>query len=484
MDMVEHHLDGKGGEKITFKDKWINNVISLMYMLYPTLCTATFSLVGCHHVGKYNDYIQRDMEFQCWKTTEHLLYVILIFVPALILYVIGLPVSSLYVLRKNQHILHINRRIKFQLSILCVGYRPTMEHWESIVSLRKGLVVGISIFVLQAGPKLQTLAAQLLIGLLLVLQTSYQPYVKVASRHNPLNHAEFFGLTAAFLTLTFGMYLYHYGESSSGSFKNTAYISIIVINVLFFILAMRWYTVIYLVDLEMENDRNKASKNIGNTYLAYALQRCLPDWREESHLDDIENAEMHKRRIAQLMSVDRLMRLKGFAKKWAERTRVSIEQKKVLEIQQTAERSKEKFELHLVKTLTIAKLKLQKKLKLRVSQRKARSEALGIARVQSGLARNGTIQAMAKMFHNPCHCLPALELHLFMAPEDGYVCDACQQLQVKGLPLYGCEVCEYDLCSACNDEEREKNAVRVEYERVEKKEHDEYVLEMKNRRGF
>jgi hypothetical protein len=372
VDMVEHH-DGstKGSEKITHMDKWINTFISLMYMLYPTLCTATFSLVGCTSVGDFNEYIQGDMDFQCWKTTEHVVFVVVIFVPAFFVFVIGLPVASLVILRRNQHLLHINRRIKFQLSIICVGYRPSLEYWESIVSLRKGLVVGISIFVLQAGPKLQTLAAQVLIGLLLVLQTSYQPYVKVATRHDPLNNGEFFGLTAAFVTLTGGMYLYHYGDSSSGTFKITVSVSVILINVLFFVMSIRWYTVVYLVDLEMTLDRDAKNKNIGNSYLAYCLQRCLPDWREESHTDDIENAGLHRRRIAQLMSVDRLMRIKRFAKSWAERTRVSLERKKVDAIERDSELMKQKFQKKLRKLSIGAHDRLELKLKRRCSEKEA-----------------------------------------------------------------------------------------------------------------
>ena len=379
VDMVEHH-DGstKGSEKITHMDKWINTFISLLYMLYPTLCTATFSLVGCTRVGEFNEYIQGDMEFQCWKTTEHVVFVVLLFVPAFLVFVVGLPVASLIILRRNQHLLHRNRRVKFQLSILCVGYRPSLEYWESIVSLRKGLVVGISIFVLQAGPKLQTLAAQVLIGLLLVLQTSYQPYVKVATRHDPLNSGEFFGLMAAFVTLTCGMYLYHYGDSSSGTFKITVSVAVILINVLFFVLSIRWYTIVYLVDLEMTLDRDTKNKNISNSYLAYCLQKCLPDWREESHTDDIENAGLHRRRIAQLMSVDRLMRIHGFAKRWVERTRLSLEKKKVDAIERDSELMKEKFQKKLRGLSNSAHDRLELKLKIR-RRSKVQKEALMVA---------------------------------------------------------------------------------------------------------
>jgi hypothetical protein len=339
VDMIEHHDGSKrGAEKITPLDKWINTVISLFYMMYPSLCVATFSLVGCHRVGKCNAYLQRDLEVQCW-TKKHALWVGLVFAPGFLGYVVGLPLSSWWVLHRKRFELHQNRRTKFQLSILCVGYRPSMEHWEAVVSLRKGLVVGISIFILGAGPKLQTLAAQVLIGMLLVLQTNYNPYVKVATRHNPLNNGEMLGLGTLFLTLATGMYLHHYRETEATGmvgredmFTISASVLIIMVNVAFFVLTVRWYTVIYLVDVEMELERS-AKKSVGNTYLAFCLQYFLPDWREESHIDIIQDDKAHKRRIAQLMSVDRMMRLQGFAQRWVHRTRERIDYRAATAIQ-------------------------------------------------------------------------------------------------------------------------------------------------------
>ena len=357
IDMVEHHDGSKrGAESITHYDKWINTVISLLFMMYPTLCVATFSLVGCSSVG-HCSFLQQDMEVECWKK-EHNIWVVLVFVPAFIGYVLGLPFISQWVLRRNQTLLHTNRRVKFQLSILCVGYRPGMEHWETVVSLRKGLVVGISIFVLAAGPKLQTLTAQVLIGLLLVLQASYKPYVKVATRHDPLNSGETLGLGSAFLTMTAGMYLHHYQDNNqTGMFTNTASILVILVNLTFFAVAIRWYMVIFLVDLEMALERS-GTKDISSTMMAFCMQYFLPDWREESHFDKIRDNKEHKRRIAQLVSVNRLMRLKDFARRWAQRTRRHMEHKAVDTIELEAKKSRGELNLRIAQRFSQSRRRL------------------------------------------------------------------------------------------------------------------------------
>ena len=378
VDMIEHH-DGStvGAEKITHFDKWINTVISLFYMMYPTLCFATFTLVGCHDFG-CNAYLQRDMEMQCWND-EHIVWIVLVFVPGFLGYVLGLPLCSLWIVRRKRKEIHSNRRTKFQLSILCVGYRPGMEHWESVVSLRKGLVVGISIFLLSAGPKLQTLAAQVLIGLLLVLQTNYKPYVKVATRHNPLNDGEMIGLGAGFLTLTAGIYMHHYldgddSTSNDGMFTVVlASIIVVAANVTFFVLSVRWYAVVYLVDVEMELERT-ASKSLCNTYLAFCLQYFLPDWREESHKDIIEDDKSHKRRIAQLMSVDRMMRLKDFAERWANRTRERIKDRAATMIERENEKSFKELQLKTTMKLQRAHTKVMERVQSRLELRERKSE--------------------------------------------------------------------------------------------------------------
>ena len=186
------------------------------------------------------------------------------------------------------------------------------------------------------------------------------------------------GLGAAFLTLTAGMYLHHYRERGTmpGMFTNTASVIVIIVNVGFFVLAIRWYTIIYLVDLEMELERTR-SKSVRNAYLAFCLQYLLPDWREESHIDDINDDMNHKRRIAQLMSVDRLMRLKDFAKRWAERTRVSMEQKKVSSIEQQAERSRQDLQKRLTEKLSRSRTKLVARIKSQAELRGKQNTSIG-----------------------------------------------------------------------------------------------------------
>ena len=63
------------------------------------------------------------------------------------------------------------------------------------------------------------------------------------------------------------------------------------------------------------------------------------------------------------MSVDRLMRLKDFAKRWAERTRVSLAQRQVSSIEKKAERSRLELQSRLSEKLSRSRTKLLARIK-------------------------------------------------------------------------------------------------------------------------
>ena len=141
----------------------------------------------------------------------------------------------------------------------------------------------------------------------------------------------------------------------------------------FFVLSVRWYAVVYLVDVEMELERT-ASKSLCNTYLAFCLQYFLPDWREESHKDIIEDDKSHKRRIAQLMSVDRMMRLKDFAERWANRTRERIKDRAATMIERENEKSFKELQLKTTMKLQRAHTKVMERVQSRLELRERKSE--------------------------------------------------------------------------------------------------------------
>jgi hypothetical protein len=70
------------------------SVVATSYLLYPSICSATFSLGSCRTVCGA-DYLRSDLNEACY-TGRHLAYLLLLFVPMVVVYVLGLPVVGLY----------------------------------------------------------------------------------------------------------------------------------------------------------------------------------------------------------------------------------------------------------------------------------------------------------------------------------------------------------------------------------------------------
>ena len=90
---------------------------------------------------------------------QHLWYLLLLTLPQLFLYVLGLPLLSAVVILRNKDHLHEDKslghkhpenirseKIRLRFGLLYMGYRPGREWWELVVALRKVAIVAIGTF--------------------------------------------------------------------------------------------------------------------------------------------------------------------------------------------------------------------------------------------------------------------------------------------------------------------------------------------------
>merc|ERR1711871_1489271 len=104
---------------ITTRDKFIASLVTMMYLLYPTVTRAAFQLVACQKVGA-KLYLQMDLDVPCYEP-EHMFWVMNLAFPSMLGYVIGLPVVTLLILLPRRHDLN-NRWTKFRFGVLFSGY--------------------------------------------------------------------------------------------------------------------------------------------------------------------------------------------------------------------------------------------------------------------------------------------------------------------------------------------------------------------------
>ena len=67
-------------------------------------------------------------------TGRHIGYFLLLTIPQLICYVVGLPLIAALVILRNKEKLHLDKSFSTRYSLLYMGYRKDREWWEVIIS--------------------------------------------------------------------------------------------------------------------------------------------------------------------------------------------------------------------------------------------------------------------------------------------------------------------------------------------------------------
>ena len=304
------------------KDKFYDTIVTLMYLCYPVLIKSTFrknviakhvsknvppvlnntpfclffffvvwsELVACMPIG-VNTYLQRDLNIRCWETDSnnhftgiHFTFVLYLFIPGAILWVVGMPLLTYVVLTLNRKSLY-HKKMKFRMGTLYIGYTEHCYYWESVVSIRKCAVLGASVFLVSFGAETQALAGMMICMVSLIFHLHYKPFIPVCEGRDTLFWAEFWALFCAFLTFWTGLFFFQadkpwWNNNTSRGFA----IELISVNVLYLLVAMRWYMILKLMDVsdlimtkELQGGDEKDLKSAKKS--RYLLKLLVPEWK-------------------------------------------------------------------------------------------------------------------------------------------------------------------------------------------------------------
>ena len=176
-------------------DKFVATMVTMLYLLYPTVTKSTFQLVACQQVGG-RSYLQMDLDIPCFEEV-HMRWVMNLFLPAAFLGVFGLPFMTLVALVPRRHSLH-DRWTRFRFGVLYTGYTDGCFYWETVIAARKAFVIMVSVFMTTAGAEAQALCCMMIVMGGTVFHLLFRPMQKVTEEHNTLFWTEFWGLQVAF----------------------------------------------------------------------------------------------------------------------------------------------------------------------------------------------------------------------------------------------------------------------------------------------
>lgn len=84
-----------------------------------------------------------------------------------------------------------HKKMKFRLGTLYVGYSASCYYWESVISIRKCMVLAASVFLVSFGAETQALAGMMICMISLIFHLQYKPFIRVAPGRETLFWAEF-----------------------------------------------------------------------------------------------------------------------------------------------------------------------------------------------------------------------------------------------------------------------------------------------------
>ena len=208
--------------------KMKSSCVALLYFVWPSLCSETFSLFACRSVcGDDVTYLRADLNEKCWEG-RHAMFAGVLGIPMLLLYVMGLTVGALYQVwqvqlaartraaaemtaevraskRRRGSTIHYNREtVEDDHKIYGMFFSAFHENtwwWEFTIAARKIFIAMIGVF--GANMKsMQIHVTLLLIVIILLITAQIQPFG--GARAKLLLALELASLMATFLTLWAG----------------------------------------------------------------------------------------------------------------------------------------------------------------------------------------------------------------------------------------------------------------------------------------
>jgi hypothetical protein len=164
------------------------------------------------------------------------------------------------------------------------------------------------------------------------------------------------------------MYLFQAKLSSDMESRQffPAFLTAVVLgsNIVYMVVAFRWWATLKLMDLENELAMAEGNHTIESRIVMW-LQRCLPDWERQNQIDEIKAAE--KLTNTEIHDVDfaRLQRVKSVARKWVKKHRDRKEERETRRIEKRAAESVKKARVKIYGRESIAKTRLKERLKVR-----------------------------------------------------------------------------------------------------------------------
>ena len=202
--------------------KYTATVAFFFFIAYTTLAWQVIQMFDCTDPIAGVQYLKADLRIECYDAA-HLVGMIGAGMAGLF-YMIGVPMTFVFMLKRYRHLLY-DPQFFSKYGFLFDGLRDSRSWWESLLMLRKLLVLAVSVLITNA--QYQVYASITLVVVSLMMQLVYQPY-----ESKTFNKLEVVSLAALYVTqMTSITYLVSTGEESTATDSSFATASVQEIGV-------------------------------------------------------------------------------------------------------------------------------------------------------------------------------------------------------------------------------------------------------------
>mmetsp|Transcript_6732 Transcript_6732/g.6040 ORF Transcript_6732/g.6040 Transcript_6732/m.6040 type:complete len:139 (+) Transcript_6732:931-1347(+) len=125
----------------------ITSIVVTLFLLHPGIVELSIQAFMCTTVGDSSDdssYLTYDLYYKCYSS-EHMGVALVLALPSMIFWGIGIPVFAWRILSKNKHKLD-DPDVQAKFGFLYEGYQSKYYYWEFIIFYRKMVLILISTF--------------------------------------------------------------------------------------------------------------------------------------------------------------------------------------------------------------------------------------------------------------------------------------------------------------------------------------------------
>ena len=180
--------------------KMKTSCVALLYLVWPSLCSQTFSLFACRSIcNDKTTFLRVDLDVSCWKG-EHATYAFGLGFPMLFLYVIGLPAAALLRVRSMHQKTVVDPEEEKIYGMFYTAFRQDTWWWESTVAARKICIALIGVFGAEMGD-MQVHLTLMLVMFILLVTSQVRPFGGL--KHGVLHVLEMASLMVSTLVVIF-----------------------------------------------------------------------------------------------------------------------------------------------------------------------------------------------------------------------------------------------------------------------------------------